>query len=252
MARVDLCVDIGNTRIKWGRASATKIDEVASLADRVDEWEEQSQRWNLPAGAVRWCVASVHPERCDRFVEWIDSREDECFRIDSHQQIPMRVEVDFPDRVGIDRLLAALGSLSFRAKTEPAVIVDAGTAVTVDAVGADGRFLGGYILPGLRLLADSLHRHTAKLPLVEHFVVEDRIPGKNTVEAIRGGVIHLLLGGIQHLESRIANHLFGDTTPKRILTGGDSAVLRSGLGSTWMLVPELTLEGIRLATQAKP
>jgi type III pantothenate kinase len=252
MGRVEIGVDIGNTRVKWGRVSDARVEEMVSLSDQTTEWEGQASRWRLQAGATKWCLASVHPERRDRFAGWVVARGDELLRIDSYRQLPMRVEVDFPDRVGIDRLLAALGSRSFRAAAEPAVVVDAGTAVTVDAVAGDGTFLGGYILPGLRLLADSLHRHTAKLPLVEAFFAEDRVPGKNTVEAIRGGVVHLLLGGVQRLDALLTRNLFGGATPRRILTGGDSALLMSGLTTDWILVSELTLEGIRLASQAKP
>ena len=82
-------------------------------------------------------------------------------------ELPLRVELEKPDHVGIDRLLDAVAVNSRRAPGVPAVIIDAGSAVTVDLVDGAGAFRGGAILPGLRLMAKSLHDYTALLPLIE-------------------------------------------------------------------------------------
>ncbi|MFO0863784.1 MAG: type III pantothenate kinase [Gemmataceae bacterium] len=100
-----------------------------------------------------------------------------------------------------------------------AFLVDAGSAVTVDVVDDAGRFRGGAILPGLRLMANTLHRMTALLPLVS---VEERYdpPGRSTVPAMQAGIFHAVLGGIESLLRSMRSN-FGDEGI--LLVGGGDA-----------------------------
>jgi type III pantothenate kinase len=248
MPRVELCVDIGNSFLKWGRVEAGQIASIASIPDSVVAWDDLATSWQLPSGECHWTIATVHPQRRDRFHDWLRKRGDFVLLLQSVSQLPMQVHVDFPAQVGIDRLLRGLGLRSLDPHSG-AIVVAAGTAMTVDAFDESQSFLGGYIVPGRRLLAESLHQQTAQLPLIDEWEATDRVPGKNTTEAIRSGVIHLLLGGILRLDSLLCETLFPETKPMRVITGGDGAFLQARLSADWKFVPELTLEGIRLASR---
>jgi type III pantothenate kinase len=203
--------------------------------------------------AVRWAVAGVHPVRCQRFREWAARRGDEVVSIASYRQVPLRVDVDEPEQVGIDRVLGAVAARSLTPAGEAAITVDVGTAVTVNLIDASGTFRGGAIFPGPQLMARSLHRDTAALPPVDLAEVPAAAPpGRNTTDAIRSGIAAAVMGGVGLLVTRVAAH---HPWPWLFLTGGGRGCL-SRYGFTGVSevheVPHLTLEGIRLAAEALP
>lgn len=176
--------------------------------------------------------------------------------------IPMTARVAHPARVGPDRLLAAWGASLNR--TVPLVVVDLGTATTVDAVDADGSFVGGAILPGMALGAAALAEATALLPSIELGPPAHAI-GRDTVSALRSGVVLGHLGAIREVAARIARELAPDGPPPTVIaTGGltflpwaREALLRDG-GPGFPPIadavdPELLLRSLgRLAAHAAP
>src|SRR5262249_4773991 len=145
-----------------------------------------------------WVVSGVHPGRRDQLADWLRARGDTVHRVTSAAQLPLRVALAHPDRAGIDRLLDAVAVNTWRRPGTPAVVVDAGSAVPVDSLDPEGVFRGGAILPGLRLMAESLHAHTALLPLVE-VRYDTRAPGTTTVEAVQAGIVAAVVGAIEQL-----------------------------------------------------
>lgn len=132
--------------------------------------------------------------------------------------IPIRADVPHPARVGPDRLLAAWGGSLHR--TVPLIVVDLGTATTVDAVDADGAFCGGAILPGMALGADALASGTALLPAVALEPPGHAI-GRDTLAALRSGIVLGHLGAIREVVTRIARELAPDgPRPPVLATGG--------------------------------
>jgi type III pantothenate kinase len=240
-------VDVGNTRVKWGRCSADKVSAVASLPpDDPAAWDEQARSWGLPSPLV-WVVTGVHPRRCEGLVGWLRQRGDDVRVIEEARQLPLRVLVEQPDWVGIDRLLDAVAANGRRRPDRPAVIVDAGSAVTVDLVDATGAFRGGAIMPGLRLMIQALHDHTALLPLIEIPQAVPPLPGTATPSAMAAGVFWAWAGGIDALINQYADEWEG---PHLFMTGGDAPLLVQALGGNcW---PEMTLEGIRLTAESLP
>jgi type III pantothenate kinase len=263
-------VDVGNTRIKCGLCVGDRVVAMASLPpDEPGAWQECLSSWasaGLSAAGGHWVVSGVHPARLDAFVTWLKkqtqpTRADERIAtpapasspasltvISSRHQIPLDVGVDFPDKVGLDRLFNAVAVNERRAAGRGAVIVDAGSAVTVDYVDEEGRFRGGAILPGLRLMAQALHAYTAKLPVVE---VQRRLrpPETSTERAIELGVFHAVLGGIELLIRDLAARS-GETHVASLpvfFGGGDAAVVAPHLARPATIWPEMTLEGIRVA-----
>src|SRR5262249_4891923 len=141
-----LVADIGNTRIKWGLCDESGIARSASLPDDSDAWREQLGLWR-PQGPLNWVLASVHPLRCERFAGFRRRRGDAVRTLQSFQQLPLVLKVESPNQVGIDRLLNALAAKAEVMPGTPAIIVDVGSAVTVDLLDDEGAFAGGSILP---------------------------------------------------------------------------------------------------------
>jgi type III pantothenate kinase len=171
----------------------------------------------------------------------------------SPAELPLRVNVDEPAKVGLDRLFGAVAAKSMVAPGTPAITVDVGTAVTVNVIDADGVFQGGTIFPGPRLMGRALHEHTAKLPLIDLGEVPAAgPPGRNTADAIEAGIAAAVQGGVGLLVERLAARY---PRPRLFITGGARGALsQHGFRGVEHVteVPELTLEGIRIAAGALP
>jgi type III pantothenate kinase len=203
-----IAVDIGNSAAKAalvdggtvhaaGRldtASATTTDLAEGLRTLLD---------GAPERPARIVAVSV----VDRWTERLELAADELalpLLVAGASNIPMATTLLRPDRAGADRLLAAwAATLLYGA---PVIVVDLGTATTVDVVDADGFFLGGAILPGLGLAADALAEGTAKLPRVELELPEVAI-GVDTPAAIRSGIVIGTLGAVRELVTRMRSRL---------------------------------------------
>jgi type III pantothenate kinase len=246
----DIVVDVGNTAIKWGRCSAGRVTEICSLPpDSPDAWREQAATWKLRAPSA-WVIAGVHPARRDRLAGWLRERGDSVLVIDDPGPLPLKVLLARPDYVGIDRLLDAVAANSRRTLGRAAVIVDAGSAVTVDWVDETGAFRGGAILPGLRLMAQALHDHTALLPLEPPPSAPPVLPGTDTRAAIRAGIYWAVAGGVAALVAEYGK--LSQARPQVFLTGGDIPALLPAWGGEGQHWSEMTLEGIRLAAESLP
>lgn len=250
---VQLVADVGNSRVKWGLCAGGKVAASASLPhDDPAAWEKQLAGWRL-TGSLMWAVGGVHPARLEGLTRWLEGRGDVIVLLTRHDRLPLAVRVDAPERVGVDRLLNAVAAndrLRRGAKgraPRAAVVIDAGTAVTVDWVGPDGAFEGGAIFPGLRLMAAALHDYTALLPLVDATAADPPPVGKNTAAAIEAGIHHAVAGGVNQLIRRQRA-----ARPAIFLTGGDAALLRGSIDGRPILWPEMTLEGLRISAGALP
>jgi len=144
--------------------------------------------------------------------------------------------------LGADRLVAALAASHFYAP--PVICVSLGTATVVDAVSADDEFLGGAILPGIRLCLEALARNTALLPQVEPAPTDSPI-GENTISGLRAGAIFGTAAALEGLVRRFRAQLGGRA--KVVLTGGYAPLILPHLRGRFFHHPGLALEGIRLA-----
>ena len=244
----DVVVDIGNSRMKWGRVRGNRVAEVASL-DLYSEnaWLEQATRWDLDSSS-RWVVVSVNPPATAEFSPWLGGASATVKVIDSPSQIPLDLSVDSPEQVGLDRLLACLGARIYHSSDEPFLVVQAGTALVVNWMDASGSFAGGAILPGLALMAKSLNEFTAQLPLVKLREPVEPLPGRTTDAAIRAGIFWASLGAILTLRAG-----FGEGADLPIfITGGDAEVLLDAIPDPVTHIPDLVLEGIRISAEALP
>jgi type III pantothenate kinase len=191
-------------------------------------------------------VASVFPQADDGVGAFCHGRgwEPRFFRSDI--PIPLPVRLAEPGKVGVDRLLLALGALD--ACGAPCIIASAGTAVTVDLVDADGTFAGGAIMPGLGLAARSLHERAALLPLVTAAAPESAV-GADTESAIRSGVYWGCVGGIRALVEQYRSRP-GCTSAPLVLTGTDAPLLLPALAELDARhTPDLIFDGMVAALE---
>jgi type III pantothenate kinase len=148
--------------------------------------------------------------------------------------------------VGVDRLVDAVAVNHLRDAKRSAVIVDVGSAITVDLVSADGFFLGGAILPGLQMSARAMHEFTDLLPLIDMSELTSPPPalGTDTLSAMESGLFWGAVGAIRQLTERLAG-VAG--SPQVFLTGGAAEAVVELLGPDAHYVSNLTLAGIALS-----
>src|SRR6266699_372135 len=105
--KVHMVVDIGNTRIKWGRCTEAGVVETAALpAEDRWAWQQQWAKWGLTQAGT-WAIASVNPQRSESFTAWLREQGAITWTVKSPEHLPLQVDVEYPERVGIDRLLNA-------------------------------------------------------------------------------------------------------------------------------------------------
>ncbi len=162
------------------------------------------------------------------------------------QSFPLEIDVRAPERVGTDRLAAAVAANELRNPHHAAIVVDAGTAVTVDLITRDGVFRGGAILPGIQTAAAALAHATDALPLVDlaDLSAAPAPIGKSTQEAIRSGIVWGCVGAIRELITQMSATL--SNVPEIYCTGGDGMHLARLLGREIKFDPNLVLRGIAL------
>jgi type III pantothenate kinase len=257
--RPDIVVDIGNSRIKWGRCEPTgEVGRTASLPDDVSRWQQTLDEWELRERPLCWAVASVQPQRAEQLTAWLEQRGDRVVLL-RQTQLPLEVALAAPERVGIDRLLNAVAAKSVLPAGRPAVLIDAGSAVTVDWLDEQHRFQGGAIFPGMDLMAQALHRYTALLPLVQVTPPVPRLPAGATVPAIQVGIFLAVSGGIREAVRRYT--AASRVMPRVFFTGGQAQLLSEAMelplqpGSVWedfLLWPEMTLVGVQRSVEGLP
>jgi len=248
-----LAVDIGNHQIKLGRFTGEadrglpQPARVWKLATGEADFDALSAM--LPGDELAWCVATVQRRAERSLAAWVqDRRPQDRYRLLGNEDLPLEIHVEHPQHVGADRLLAAVAVNQLRTANRPAIVIDAGTAITVDLVSADGAFEGGVILPGFRLTAQALAEGTDLLPHVNHDPAADPPPvvGKSTAAAIRSGLFWGQVGAVRELTCRISGELA--SSPQLFVAGGDAERLAVFLPEA-RVVPELVLAGIALCAR---
>jgi type III pantothenate kinase len=167
------------------------------------------------------------------------------------EQFGVRCAYADPSRLGVDRWIAVLAA--HRLAPGAACVIDAGTAVTFDAVDASGRHLGGLILPGPRLLAAALDRSTSDIGATPAPGARPSgldLLGKSTDTAVGNGAMLALTGALERAIAAVDGSLEGRA--KVYLTGGDADALRAWLESEVDLRRDLVLEGLALFLGASP
>jgi len=254
-----VAVDIGNARIKLGRFEGPSPADAGNALPRPDSTRTIDGRapdfnpladWlaEMPGAGVAWWIASVNRPATTGLLDWLnDHRPDDAARLLTSSDLPLRVEGPRADMVGVDRLLDAVAVNALRSADRPAVVVDVGTAITVDLVDARGVFGGGAILPGIAMSARAMHEFTDLLPMIDMSELRRPPPavGRSTEEAMRAGLFWMVVGTIRELAGRMAAD--EERSPEVFVSGGAGVAVAELLGADARHVPHLTLGGIALA-----
>jgi type III pantothenate kinase len=244
-----VAIDVGNSAVKVARVQ----DDAVALVAQVPTADLARARAVIADGAAAGAEAIVLVSVVPTWSAAVQAAAPDLglrLIVADQRTIPIKVRVPRPEAVGADRLLDAWAAVErYRA---PLIAVDLGTATTVDAVDADGAFMGGAILPGIDLGARALARGTAQLPEID--VADLPAPiGRDTPSAIASGLVLGHLGAVRELVTRMRARLGGGATV--IVTGGLS---RASWADAWtngtdglapiadVVDPDLTLRGLGL------
>lgn len=239
-----LAVSVGNTRTRVGSFVEDKLVEVSTF--RNDRQEKIGSAIDTAYAPLRdrddatILLSTVDPERGDQVEQAIRKQlGQDVYRVERDMTIPIGRQLDREALVGEDRLLNA--AAAFDKHKQSCVIVDAGTAMTIDLVDGAGTFHGGAITPGAQLMLDALGQRAAQLPEIELRKPEEVI-GHNTAEAMLTGVFYGMRGMVRELVEQFATH--AGQFPLVIATGGDAQVLFRDCDIVERVVPDLTLWGL--------
>ena len=164
--------------------------------------------------------------------------------VDSSWDLGLKSRYDNPQHVGIDRLLASATAFAEAPPNTALVIADAGTAITVDLLSAEGTFLGGTIAPGLQMMLRALRADTSLLPEIALDGYAS-LPATSTPDGMRAGILHGAASLIDGLRDRLGETVANPVLS--ILTGGDAHRLHSLTRSNWKCDSSLVLRGLYLA-----
>ncbi len=242
-----LCLNVGNSRLAIGVFVAGNLEYVNRVGhDQRADWPGRiAEAWSRIKDREDPVIvgASVHPELDAAMEQAVAQATGEQVKwIGNQIKLPIKVLTDQPEQTGVDRIVNIAAAYEEMGKA--CVVVDAGTAMTVDCCNDEGAFLGGAIFPGVRMMLDAMHEETARLPEVQFAVPTDAI-GKNTRDAMLQGVYYGVRGLVKELVENYATEL--GHWPDIIATGGDARDLFEGWELIHAIAPDLTFYGIALA-----
>ena len=240
-------LNLGNSRLASAIFEAGELGEVTRTPHTErDRWEQTiGNAWKRIANRENATIvaASVNPklrEQLENTVSAVAGRD--IVWVSEDLDLPIRVLTDNPKETGVDRVLTMAAAYEQLGKA--CVVVDAGTAVTVNCCNDNGDFLGGAIAPGVEMALAAMHKGTALLPKID-FDVPKGAYGTSTSSAILHGVYHSIRGMVKEVVENYATEL--GTWPELIATGGDAERLFNGWELVHAISPDLGMYGIALA-----
>jgi type III pantothenate kinase len=243
-----LAIDIGNTRLKWALYAAPQpgaglIAHGAVFLETIDSLAETDWKTLAPPASMLGCVVAGDgvKRRVEEQLELWDIEPR--WVVSSAQAAGMTNGYDHPGRLGVDRWVAMIGArhrVLAEGAARPVLVVMVGTAVTVDAVDQNGRFLGGLILPGFGLMLRALEMGTAGLKAPTGDAVD--FP-TNTSDALMSGGTDAIAGAIERMFHKLRQRT--GMTPHLIMSGGAAVKLAPTLnGLHAEMVDTLIFEGL--------
>jgi type III pantothenate kinase len=247
-----LTVDIGNTHTVIGIFSGNRL--VADWRIKTDRQgtahEIAATLYGLMAmkeisfsqidGFIMACVV---PQVQGNWLSFANTIVDNPVQVNHQMETGLKVVTENPAEVGADRIVNAVAA--FDKYASPLIIVDFGTAITLDCVSGQAEYLGGAIAPGLGISLDALGKQTAKLPRVDISTPPQKAIGTTTIEAIKAGILFGYGGMIDGLIVRIQKEFLPEK-PKAIATGGMAALITPYSEYIEAVEPQLTIRGLLL------
>lgn len=238
---MNLLIDSGNSFIKW----AQQTDGVLAPGGRCHSHAATSLHdiWSGDDAPARVLIANVAGEsiasEISNIVKDLWHIEAE-FVVSSRNCCGLSNSYHNPAQLGIDRWMAMVAA--FKSTSGPVIVVDCGTAVTIDLVNEKGQFLGGVILPGLNTAYHSLRAGTVAVEEINSINQGVSPVAQSTEDGVVTGVLLGLVGGIERVIHEQSSQL--DQAPVVLLTGGDAETLLPYLTLPAIIQPDLVLEGL--------
>ena len=253
-----LLLDVGNTRVKWAQLLDGALTPQQSLLHRdapAEEWIKHLFRERFRpqrllvanvAGAAMEGVVRREAERAWRLApEFAVSRAHACDVTNAYPQ---------PQSLGVDRWLALIAARQLAPGW--ACVIDAGTALTIDALDAAGLHLGGLIIPGSRMMMDALLDGTGDIARKARdiaaqaagMIAEKAVFASNTAQAVASGAMYALAASADRAVADLTRRT-GGSTPRVYLTGGDAEQLKRAMTSVTEVVPDLVLRGLAVTAE---
>ena len=233
---MNLAIDIGNTLAKAAVIDGGQVVDVYKTETLTPAWLDEI--FAACPGIDRAILSSVRGGE-EALAGWLQGRLKRFIRFDHTTPVPIENGYKTPETLGCDRLAAAVGA-AVLFPGEDVLVVDFGTAITLDLLTADGTFCGGNISPGAAARFSALHDYTKKLPLRALADTVETL-GKTTHQAIESGVVN----GIVYEIEGTADRLYGKHPSLRILfTGGDAKFFEKRVKFPIFATQDLVLTGL--------
>ena len=235
-----LCLEIGNTNLKGG------IFEKRILKNTFIYPVEEIEKFNFPSGwrnlrPEKVGISSVVPDIIPHLTSMVKKIYGLSPVVITYKNCKMKLKVENPEKTGIDRILNCKAAVEIFGK--PTVVIDIGTAITVDVVSRKGEFLGGLILPGPSLWIKSLEK-TALISDIK--VKKGKLIGKNTDEAVSSGMMVGISGAVEKAVEKLMK-IYPEA--KVVITGGESKNFLKGFKFKYYWREFLTLEGVNFVLE---
>ena len=242
-----LALDVGNTRLKWAQYDAPVVGAKllahgAVFLENIDKLAENDWRAMPEPTVILGCVVAgdaIKRRLADQMEIWEALPR---WVVSSPQEAGLTNGYDHPARLGSDRWVAMIGAyhrLLARGIRKPCLVVMVGTAVTVEAIDASGKFLGGIILPGHGIMLRALESGTAGLHVPTG---EVRDFPTNTSDALTSGGTFAIAGAVQRMVDNITHHC--GEAPECIMTGGAGWKVAPSMSVKFELVESLIFDGL--------
>lgn len=248
-----LCIDVGNSHIYGGVFFGEEIVSRFRLTSKVSTSDEYGIFLKNVLRENQCAIEEIRKIGICSVVPQLDySLRAAClkyfsvdpFFLQAGVKTGLNIKYRNPLEVGADRIANAIAATQ-RFPGRNLIIIDFGTATTFCVVTSQKLYLGGSILPGVRLSAEALSKNTAKLPSVEIIKVEQAI-GRSTIESIQSGVFYGVLGACLEMIRRIKAEAFASQDVYVLATGGFASLFeKQGIYNE--ILPDLVLHGIRIA-----
>jgi type III pantothenate kinase len=247
-----LAIDIGNTNIHMGLCRSkqwTSCWRIRTVPDKMPDEYAVLVRNFLNNADVGWkaingvIIASVVPVLTVAFTELIQRYgEIEPLVVTNRIKTGVKIDIDQPEQAGADRIVNTAAVVALYGA--PAIVIDFGTATTFDVISSKGAYIGGSIAPGIRVAHDALVDRAARLHKVDVEPPPNPI-GRNTIHAMQSGIFWGYVALIEGLVKRLKDSMVEENV-KIIATGGLAPLFNQHTEIIDMLVPELTLDGLRV------
>ena len=252
-----LAIDIGNSRIKWALFESAEVLEHNAFAYDLSSLDELMDVAGLAQKSSEIFISSVAGDEINKkvskallskkgnTVEFTHTMEKELGVINSYSE---------PEKMGIDRWLGMLSAYNSvnRSEESAVCVISCGTAITVDLIGFEGQHLGGLIMPGFRLMQQSLISGTSNINERtvdgQMFLPEMKL-ACSTRESVEQGSLHMVINGLKGTIARLCGEVSEDF--HCVITGGDGQWVSERLGIECVYEPFLVLHGLNLVFNNK-